>query len=71
MDHAQEQEHLRKADADIAGARERIERQRTLIARMEENGHNVTTAKALLQTMRETLAVMEEHRQTILDELSR
>jgi hypothetical protein len=71
MDRAVEEEHLRKAEADIAEAHARIERQRTLLARLEMQGHDTATAKSVLQTMHETLALMEQHRRLILQELSR
>jgi hypothetical protein len=71
MDREIELEHLRKADADIVKGRERIERQQALVARLKRDGHDVSAAMALLQTMQETLAVMEEHRRTILAELRR
>jgi hypothetical protein len=71
MDRAIEQEHLRKADTDIAEARQRIERQHALVAHMAGNGHDTAMAKELLQTMRETLVAMEEHRDQIIKELSR
>jgi hypothetical protein len=70
MDPATEREHLRKADANIAAARKRIERQGVLVARLQDRDHDATTAKELLQTMRETLAAMEQHRQQILRELA-
>ena len=71
IDRAIEEEHLRKAEADIAAARERIERQSELMTQMSAHGHDTTTAQELLQTMRETLAVMEQHREAILQELAR
>jgi hypothetical protein len=71
MDRAIELDHLQKADVDLAKGRERVERQLELITRLTEHGHDVTAANSLLQTMRETLAVMEEHRRAILQELSR
>ncbi len=71
MDHAIEREHLRKAEADIAQARERIERQRALVQRLVGDGHDATAAQELLQTMGEILIVMEHHRETILAELRR
>jgi len=71
MDRKTEEEHLRKADADIAQGRERIERQKQLIERMAAHGHDVTAAKSILQTLHETLEVMKEHRETILKELAR
>jgi hypothetical protein len=71
MDRAIEQEHLRKAEADISEARERIERQRALVARMVEDGHDAIIAKELLETMRNSLAAMEQHRDQIIKELAR
>jgi hypothetical protein len=70
MDRQAEEEHLRKANADIAKAHDCVERQRLLVARLQDHGHDTTTAIAVLQTMRETLHAMEQHRQTILKELS-
>jgi hypothetical protein len=70
MDQRLELSHLSKAEADIAGARERIQRQEALIAHLREHGHDISTAQSLLQTMRDTLILMEEHRALILDELS-
>jgi hypothetical protein len=68
MDRATELTHLRKAEEDISKAHERIERQ---CARLREQGHDVTAANSMLRTMRDTLAVMEAHRQLIEKELSR
>ena len=71
MDRETEEEHLRKAEADIAQALDRIERQRQLIERMAAHGHDVTIATSLLETMYETLEVMKAHREQILQELAR
>jgi hypothetical protein len=71
MDRALELRHLHKAEEDISKARERIDRQRELIARLHEDGHDLTTANTLLQTMCDTLTVMKEHRELIMKELSR
>lgn len=72
MDQQTERAHLRKAEADIASAREHIKRQEALLARLEDLDHNkeAEVARSVLQTMRQTLRVMEEHRQIILDQLS-
>jgi predicted outer membrane protein len=70
MDQHAELSHLKKAEEDINGARVRIERQERLVARLENDGHNADTARSLLQTMRETLSVMEEHRRLILEQLA-
>jgi hypothetical protein len=69
MDRATEQEHLRKADVEIAKGRGRIDRQVLLIARMNDRGHDVAGAKLLLQILREALAAMEQQRRLILKEL--
>jgi len=70
MDRALELEHLRKAEEGIAKARGHIQRQRKLIARLRKHSHDLTTANALLETMHDTLAAMEQHRKLIVKELS-
>jgi hypothetical protein len=70
MDEGMERSHLRKAEADIADARVRIQRQEQLILRLEMDGHNAEIAKSLLETMQETLRAMEQHRGFILGQLS-
>jgi hypothetical protein len=70
MDQRSELSHLRKAEKDIADARARIKRQEQLVAHLEKDGHGTDTARSLLQTMRDTLSVMEEHRRLILDQLT-
>ena len=64
-----ELEHLRKADATIAAALERVERQSSLVAQLTESGHETAIAASLLQTMRDTLQAMEQHRLTIRKEI--
>ena len=71
MDRTSELEHLRMADANIAAARDRIERQISIVTRLTEGGHEVTTAQAILQTMMNTLNAMEEHRRAIEKEIAR
>jgi hypothetical protein len=71
MEKREELRHLRRADADIAAARSRIERQLELVGRLQEHGHDAETARSVLQTMRETLQLMEDHRELILKELGR
>jgi hypothetical protein len=70
MDSKLERGHLRKAESDIAKARDHIEKQIALMERLEADGHDTTTAQALLETMRETLTQMESHRDSILRELA-
>jgi hypothetical protein len=70
MQRAKELEHLARAETDIAKAQERIERQIELIERLRRNGHDASAATSMLETMHQTLAVMEEHRLLIKKELS-
>jgi hypothetical protein len=71
MNRSEELKHLRRADSEVAGARDRIQRQVTLIGRLEEHGHDVPAAQSVLQTMRQTLRLMEDHRELIIKELAR
>jgi hypothetical protein len=61
--------HLQKADADIAAAHQRIDRQQKLIDQMVRDGHDSSAAQVMLQTLSETLTAMEQHRRIILAEL--
>jgi hypothetical protein len=70
MNRGMELEHLEKAQIGIAKGRERIERQAQLVDRLGRDGHDQSAAMALLDTMRQTLVVMEEHRLLIVKELS-
>ena len=69
MDQEQEQQHLKQANADIADAYDRVRHQHALIARMSARGQDTALAEALLATLRNTLAAMENHRRIILDRL--
>jgi hypothetical protein len=71
MDRTSELKHLRMADANIAAARDLIERQISIVTRLTEGGHEVATAQEILQTMRNTLEAMEEHRRSIKKEIAR
>jgi len=71
MNKSDEIKHLRRADVDIAEARNRIERQAELIVRLEERGRDAVAARSVLLTMRETLRLMEDHRELIMKELAR
>ena len=53
----------------ISLARERLERQRELILKLVEGGHDTNDAEALFRTMRRTLEDLEEDRRLIEDEL--
>ena len=69
MDREQERQHLKQANADIADAYDRVRHQHALIARMSARGQDTALAEALLATLRNTLAAMENHRRIILDRL--
>ena len=69
MHRAIELEHLRKADATIAAALERVERQTSLVAQLTESGLETATAASVLATMHDTLAAMQQHRRIIGKEL--
>jgi urease gamma subunit len=69
MHRSTELEHLRKADANIAAALERIKRQTSLVAQLMESGQDTATATSVLQTMRNTLAAMQQHRRIIEKEI--
>jgi len=66
-----EREHLAKAERDIAEGERRITKQTLLIEKLREDGHDVTEAEKLLQTLQETLTEWEAHRDEILRELER
>ena len=70
MDRALELKHLRKADANIAQARERVVRQARLIKNLSSRGQDTSAGQSFLETMHCTLSVMEEHRLLILRELA-
>jgi hypothetical protein len=70
MDQQTELAHLHKAEVDISKARDRLARQEKLIARLTQYGHDASTVTSVLQSMRDTLAVMEEHRALILRQLA-
>lgn len=66
-----ERRHLAKAEVDVAKARKRVDDQRAIIVRLGVNGHDTAAAKSVLQTMLETLAAMEDHRDIIKRGLER
>lgn len=71
MNRPAELQHLRQADAGICEARGRVCRQVELVLRFEKHGRDASVAKSMLQTMRDTLRLMEDHRAMIVRELAR
>ena len=66
----QELAHLKTADAHIAGARKRIQRQRQLIRQSGKLHSPTDTAEVILQTMLDALRALEGQRSVILNRLA-
>ena len=66
---ASEFAHLTQADQHIAGAKERIVRQRQLIAGLAANGHDVRDAESFLFALTGVLSAFESHRLLIVKQL--
>ena len=66
---ADEFAHLVQANEHVAGAKERIQKQRKLIERLTAKGHDVRNAESLLSVLSGSLAAFESHRRLILDRL--
>ena len=64
-------EYLAEADRFIAECKDRIARQRKIIATAYENGHATVVPVALLRVLEENLRSFEKHRQLILDHIKR
>ena len=68
---ADELAYLTQADQHIAGAKERIVRQRQLIERLAARGHSVRDAEGFLSALTGVLGALESHRFLILNQLRR
>ena len=66
---ADEFAHLAQADQHIAGAKERIEKQRKLIERLAAEGHGVRDAEGFLSALTGVLSAFESHQLLILNRL--
>jgi hypothetical protein len=64
-------EHLAQADRFIAECKNRIARQREIVATAYENGHPTVLPVALLRVLEENLRSFEKYRQLILDQLKK
>jgi N-acyl-D-aspartate/D-glutamate deacylase len=62
-------EHLAQADRFIAECKNRIARQREIIATAYEDGHSTDIPVSMLRALEENLRSFERHRQVILDQL--
>lgn len=63
---ALERRHLAKADLDIAEGEKRITKQMIRIETMRQSGFDTAEAEKFLETLQETLAAWQEHREDIL-----
>jgi hypothetical protein len=71
MDRKLEQRHLQEAERHVAEGREHIEKQRRIIAELERDGHDTSTARELLETLEQSHRIHEEYRDLIKAELTR
>jgi uncharacterized protein YigA (DUF484 family) len=67
MSDALEREHLAQADRHIAEARDRIARQKEVIAELARGGHQTDVAMSMLHALEHCLHAFEEHRKVVLD----
>ena len=61
-----ERANLAKAEQDIADGERRVSEQTIRIGKLDRDGHGTAKAWALLQTLRESLAERNAHRDAIL-----
>jgi hypothetical protein len=64
-------QHLAETERHIAQGEKHVTRQEVIVAELDRDGHRTDEAKALLATMRQTLAVYLESRTCILRELDK
>ena len=57
---------LAAAERHIERGRDRVERQRELVRRLEQHGHDAVDAQKLLNIMESVLRTFEEHRDMII-----
>jgi hypothetical protein len=62
------EEHLAQAERHVRQGEPRVADQRRWIAQLAKDGYDTTDAQQLLATLEQTLTLMREHRQQILDE---
>ena len=57
--------HLEQADRDVAEAKQRIARQRELIATLELTNYPIEPAVSMLEAMEKSLQAFEHHRRLL------
>ena len=71
MDRVMRQRHLRLAKRQIVEVRTIIDRQRQIVAELEQGEHDTTVAQALLILLEVTLRAQERDRDRLQADLSR
>ena len=61
----EQQADLGLASRHVADGEARVTQQTALIRELMQDGHDTTNAEALLQTLKETLALMYTHLETL------
>ena len=64
----QHDDHLAAAQRHVSEGEQRVAHQQALIQQLAADGHDTTAAETFLRTLQETLGVMRQHLQQILDE---
>jgi hypothetical protein len=65
-----QEDRLGVAALHVATGRRIVARQRAIIARLEENGCSTVGAVRTLELFEQTLAIFEEHHQSIVNEIA-
>jgi hypothetical protein len=71
MDIETEKRLLVKADHDIAEGDHRIQRQIEILIELERNGHDTEQAMKLLSVLRESQQALRDHRDLIVENITR
>ncbi|MFC1458461.1 hypothetical protein ACETIH_17500 [Microvirga arabica] len=67
----QERHHLIQADRHLTEGEQRITAQLVLIERLGHQGSDTTRAEELLRLLEDTMALWQDHRQLILEAITR
>ena len=66
----QTESHLIQAERHVTEGEQRVANQKALIEQLAADGHDTTEANNLLGMLQETLTLMYQHRQQILNEMA-
>lgn len=69
MDRAFLRKHLAQAERHVAEGERHVARQQEIVAKLERDGHDATTARALLAQFVQTLKGHQADRDRVRDEL--